>query len=76
MSPVLLKRSGIGPEGELRQLGIDVVHNSANVGENLMDHMELYIQQECTKPVSLFPNVSLLGKARIGAEWQLTLTAC
>jgi choline dehydrogenase len=42
------------------------------VGENLMDHMELYIQQECTQPISLFPNVSLLGKAKIGVEWLLT----
>ncbi len=72
MSPVLLKRSGIGPEAELREHGLAVVHHSAQVGENLMDHMELYIQQECTQPVSLFPNVSLLGKAKIGVEWLLT----
>ena len=72
MSPVILKRSGIGPEGELRRHGIEVVHHAAQVGENLMDHMELYIQQECTQTISLFPNVSLLGKAKIGAEWLLT----
>ena len=72
MSPVLLKRSGIGPEGELRAHGLSVVHHAPQVGENLMDHMELYIQQECTQPISLFPNVSLLGKAKIGVEWLLT----
>ena len=72
MSPVILKRSGIGPAAELMQHGIKLVHPLAQVGENLMDHMELYIQQECLQPVSLFPHVSLLGKARIGAEWLLT----
>jgi choline dehydrogenase len=72
MSPVLLKRSGIGPEAELRDHGVAVVHHAPQVGENLMDHMELYIQQECTQPISLFPNVSLLGKAKIGVEWLLT----
>ena len=72
MSPILLKRSGIGPEAELREHGLTVVHDSPQVGENLMDHMELYIQQECTQPITLFPNVSLLGKAKIGVEWLLT----
>ena len=72
MSPILLKRSGIGPEAELRDHGLTVVHHSPQVGENLMDHMELYIQQECTQPITLFPNVSLLGKAKIGVEWLLT----
>ncbi|MBL9051762.1 MAG: choline dehydrogenase [Tabrizicola sp.] len=72
MSPVILKRSGIGPEAELREHGIDVVHHASQVGENLMDHMELYVQQECSQPVSLYPNVSLFGKAKIGVEWLLT----
>ena len=72
MSPVILKRSGVGPEAELREHGISVVHHAAQVGENLMDHMELYIQQDCVRPVSLYPNVSLLGKAKIGVEWLLT----
>jgi choline dehydrogenase len=72
MSPVILKRSGIGPEAELRQHGIAVVHNSPGVGENLMDHLELYIQMECTQPVTLFPTQSLWGKAKIGMEWLAT----
>ncbi len=72
MSPVILKRSGVGPAAELRDHGIDVRHDSPGVGENLMDHLELYIQQECTQPISLYPALSLLGKARIGLEWLLT----
>jgi choline dehydrogenase len=72
MSPAILKRSGIGPQQELRDHGIAVLHHSPGVGENLMDHLELYIQQECTQPVSLYADVGLLGKARIGAQWLLT----
>ncbi|MCF8159596.1 MAG: choline dehydrogenase [Polaromonas sp.] len=72
MSPVILKRSGIGPQQELRDHGIAVLQHSPGVGENLMDHLELYIQQECTQPITLYSAVGLLGKAKIGAEWLLT----
>ena len=72
MSPVILKRSGVGPAKELTEHGIPVVHASAGVGENLMDHLELYVQFACTKPVSLFPWMSLLGKAAIGMKWLAT----
>jgi choline dehydrogenase len=72
MSPAILKRSGIGPQQELRDHGIEVLQHSPGVGENLMDHLELYIQQECTQPISLYKDVGLLGKAKIGAEWLLT----
>ncbi|MER9580743.1 choline dehydrogenase [Mesorhizobium sp. M0276] len=72
MSPIILKRSGLGPAAELAEHGIHVVHDAHDVGENLMDHLELYLQMECTKPVSLFPTQSLLGKAKIGIEWLAT----
>jgi choline dehydrogenase len=72
MSPAILKRSGIGAQQELRDLGIGVVHHSPEVGENLMDHLELYIQQACIQPITLYPAVKLLGKAKIGAQWLLT----
>jgi choline dehydrogenase len=72
MSPMILKRSGIGPAAELKQHGLPVVHESPGVGENLMDHLELYIQMECTKPVTLFSTQSLWGKAKIGMEWLAT----
>ncbi|MFN5998105.1 MAG: choline dehydrogenase [Paracoccaceae bacterium] len=72
MSPVILKRSGIGPAPELADHGIPVLHASAGVGENLMDHLELYVQYACTKPVSLFPWMSFPGKAAIGMKWLAT----
>jgi len=37
-SPQLLMLSGIGPAGPLRALGIDLVADIAEVGENLQDH--------------------------------------
>jgi choline dehydrogenase len=37
-SPLLLLRSGIGPEADLRQAGIDVVAPLDGVGANLQDH--------------------------------------
>lgn len=39
LSPKLLELSGIGDGERLRRLGIDVVHHSPNVGENLRDHL-------------------------------------
>ena len=37
-SPAILMRSGIGPTDMLTSLGIDVVQDAAEVGENLHDH--------------------------------------
>lgn len=37
-SPKLLMHSGIGPAESLRQLGLDVVHDAPNVGQNLREH--------------------------------------
>ncbi|TIX46225.1 MAG: choline dehydrogenase [Mesorhizobium sp.] len=72
MSPAILKRSGVGPAAELAEHGIPVLYNAPEVGENLMDHLELYLQVECTQPVSLFPTQSLVAKVKIGIEWLAT----
>ena len=73
-SPKLLMLSGIGPAAHLATHGIDVIADRAGVGQNLQDHLELYIQQAATKPVTLFSYWNLRGKARIGAEWLLWKT--
>ena len=39
------------------------------VGQNLQDHMELYIQQESLQPITLYSKMNLFSKALIGAEW-------
>ncbi len=68
-SPKLLMLSGIGPAAHLKDHGIDVVADRPGVGQNLQDHLEVYIQQECTQPITLYSKLNLFSKARIGAEW-------
>jgi choline dehydrogenase len=68
-SPKLLMLSGIGPAAHLQAHGIDVVADRPGVGANLQDHLELYIQQEATKPVTLYSVLNPFSKALIGAEW-------
>ena len=68
-APQLLMLSGIGPAGQLRDHGIDVVHDLPGVGENLQDHLELYIQQACTEPITLYSATGLLRRALIGIRW-------
>ncbi len=50
-------------------MAIDVVADRAGVGQNLQDHMEVYIQQESLKPITLNSRLGLFSKAMIGAEW-------
>jgi len=68
-SPKILMQSGIGPAGDLGELGIDVIADRPGVGANLQDHLELYLQQACTQPITLYKHWNLLSKAVIGAQW-------
>ncbi len=68
-SPKLLMLSGIGPAAQLKEHGIEVVADRPGVGQNLQDHLEVYIQQECTQPITLYSKLNLFSKAKIGAEW-------
>ncbi|EEY04153.1 choline dehydrogenase [Brucella neotomae] len=73
-SPKLLMLSGIGPAAHLKEHGIDLVADRPGVGQNLQDHLEFYIQQECTQPITLYSKLNLFSKARIGVEWLLFKT--
>lgn len=42
---------------------------SPGVGENLQDHLEMYLQYECKEPVSLYPALQWWNQPKIGAEW-------
>ncbi len=68
-SPKILMLSGIGPAQHLMEHGIPVLADRAGVGQNLQDHLELYIQQASLKPITLYRYWNLISKARIGAEW-------
>jgi choline dehydrogenase len=39
------------------------------VGENLQDHLEVYIQHACTQPVSVAPYMKMWRRPFVGAEW-------
>jgi len=73
-SPKLLMLSGIGPAQSLREHNIEVVADRTGVGENLQDHLELYIQQACIQPITLFKYWNLVSKGIIGAQWLLSKT--
>ena len=68
-SPKLLMLSGIGPADHIREFGITPTHSLPGVGQNLQDHIEIYLQMDCTQPVSLYKYYNLIGKALVGAQW-------
>ncbi|WP_053569681.1 choline dehydrogenase [Caballeronia cordobensis] len=73
-SPQLLQRSGVGRSAWLKELEIPVVHDLPGVGENLQDHLEMYMQYECKEPVSLYPALQWWNQPAIGLEWMLNGT--
>ncbi|MGR3491460.1 MAG: choline dehydrogenase [Shimia sp.] len=73
-SPKLLMLSGIGPAQHLTEHGIDIIADRPGVGQNLQDHLEVYVQYAARKPITLYRNWNLLSKARIGAQWLFTKT--
>ena len=54
-SPALLMRSGIGDQNELKRFNGSIIHHNDQVGRNLQDHTEVYLQYRCKEPVTLFP---------------------
>ena len=68
-TPQILQISGVGNAHELSALGIDVVADLPGVGENLQDHLEVYVQYACKKPVSMQPMLKLWRRPFIGARW-------
>ncbi|HTW06952.1 MAG TPA: choline dehydrogenase, partial [Acidimicrobiales bacterium] len=70
-SPQLLQLSGVGDAGDLAALGITPVVDLPGVGENLQDHLEVYIQYACTKPVSVTPALKWRNRPMVALEWVL-----
>ena len=68
-SPKLLMLSGIGPAKHLAEHGIGIVADRAGVGQNLQDHLELYLQMASSQPITLYKHWNLISKAIIGAQW-------
>lgn len=68
-TPQILQLSGIGNAKELEALGIRSVVDLPGVGENMQDHLEVYIQHASKQPVSLGPYFKHRHKPAIGAQW-------
>jgi choline dehydrogenase len=68
-SPQLLQLSGVGNAAELAALGIDVVADLPGVGENLQDHLEVYVQYASKLPVSVAPALKWRNRPMVGARW-------
>ncbi len=53
-SPQILMVSGIGPAESLKRVGVDVLVDSPDVGQNLQDHLDVLLLQNCTQPITAF----------------------
>ncbi len=71
-SPQILQLSGIGPAALLRQYGIGPVVDSAGVGDNLQDHLQLRMVFKVKGAQTLNVMASnWYGKMKIGLEYAL-----
>ncbi|MED6303641.1 MAG: choline dehydrogenase, partial [Actinomycetota bacterium] len=68
-TPQLLQLSGIGPKRLLEKLEIPVVADLSGVGENLQDHLEVYIQHASLKKITQQPNLAVRRRPLIGLQW-------
>ncbi len=72
-SPKLLEHSGIGRADMLSSLGIDPVHESPGVGENLQDHLQIRTVFRVSNARTLNERAnSLAGKLGIALQYALT----
>ena len=71
-SPQILQLSGVGPAALLQSHGIDVVHDSPEVGENLQDHYQMRMVVKLKEKLSLNDDVRNPFKlAKMGLDWML-----
>ena len=68
-TPQILQLSGIGNPELLKSLDIPIVSALPGVGENLQDHLEVYIQYACSQPVSMQPHLAKWRAPWIGLQW-------
>ncbi|MGW3798550.1 choline dehydrogenase [Dermacoccus nishinomiyaensis] len=68
-TPQLLQLSGVGNPEYLREAGVTPRVELPGVGENLQDHLEVYLQHESKQPVSIQPWLKKWKAPYIGAQW-------
>src|SRR6185437_767432 len=73
-SPQLLQLSGVGNSSELAALDIPVVADLPGVGENMQDHLEVYVQYGSKLPVSVAPALKWRNRPSVGLRWAIGRT--
>ena len=68
-TPQLLQLSGVGNATELAGLEIDPVVDLPGVGQNMQDHLEVYIQYSSKQPVSMQPYLAWWRRPIVGLQW-------
>lgn len=71
-SPQLLMLSGVGPSAELQRHGIEVIHASPGVGQNLQDHFYIHTGWRATKGSSYNANLAGIWKYFEGFRYLMT----
>lgn len=69
-SPKILKLSGVGPQGELHEHGIDCLVNLPGVGENLQEHPAVRMSHHVKIP-SIGSNETLMSNMQHGLNFLL-----
>ncbi|XZT21641.1 choline dehydrogenase [Acinetobacter baumannii] len=69
-TPHILMLSGIGDKAHLKEHGIECVADLPGVGQGLKDHVAAPVQYRATQNVSIAKELTLFGKAKLGAQWQ------
>ena len=74
-SPQILMLSGVGPAAHLKDVGIEVVHDSPGVGGNLQDHLQIRSIYKTKQPITLNDEVNNpIRKVLMGIEYILFRT--
>ena len=74
-SPQLLMLSGIGPQPQLAELGIPVVHHLPGVGQSLQDHYSAPIKLKARLPVTINDvMLSNIRKLKAGLQYYMLHT--
>ncbi|MDG1958957.1 MAG: choline dehydrogenase [Candidatus Binatia bacterium] len=68
-TPQLLQLSGIGSAEHLSSVGVAPRVELPGVGENLQDHLEVYLQHACREPVSVQPSLQWRRRPWVGLQW-------
>ena len=70
-NPQIMQLSGIGNSKDLADVGIETKVDLPGVGYNLQEHLDLIMCWECTQPITLNSNSSLLQQMKVGLQYIL-----